>query len=67
MKGKVILIPFPYTDLTVAKLRPAMVIFEGRSDFVVAFITSKISDIQSDLDVLIMAEDPEFYKTGLKD
>ena len=31
-----------------------------------AFITSKISDIQSDLDVLIMAEDPEFYKTGLK-
>jgi mRNA interferase MazF len=27
MKGKVILIPFPYTDLTAAKLRPAMVIF----------------------------------------
>jgi mRNA interferase MazF len=28
MKGKIILIPVPYTDLTAAKLRPALVIDE---------------------------------------
>ena len=34
MKGKIVLIPFPYTDLTEAKLRPALVIFEGKRDLI---------------------------------
>ena len=28
MKGKIALVPFPFTDLTAAKLRPALVIRE---------------------------------------
>ncbi|HQE97305.1 MAG TPA: hypothetical protein PKY20_03815 [Methanothrix sp.] len=40
MKGKIILIPVPYTDLTAAKLRPVLVIFEGRQDLIVAAITT---------------------------
>jgi mRNA interferase MazF len=66
MKGKIVLIPFPYTDLTEAKLRPALVIFEGKRDLIVAYITSKMLNILPELDVLISLDNPEFYKTGLK-
>ena len=32
MKGKPVLVPFPFTDLTAANLRPALVIYEGEGD-----------------------------------
>ena len=32
MKGKIVLIPFPFTDFTTAKLGPALVLHEGKSD-----------------------------------
>ena len=66
MKGKIILIPVPYTDLTAAKLRPALVIFEGSRYLIVAAITSKMINVIPELDIFIGSEDPEFYKTGLK-
>ena len=66
MKGKIILIPVPYTDLTAAKLRPALVIFEGRRDLIVAAITTSIINAIPELDVFIHNKYPEFYKTGLK-
>ena len=66
MKGKIVLIPFPYTDLTAAKLRPALVIFEGKRDYIVAFITTKMLDVLPEVDVIISAENPEFFESGLK-
>ena len=66
MKGKIVLIPIPYTDLTAAKLRPALVIFEGRRDYVVAFITTKTLNVLPDQDVIISAKDPDFFESGLK-
>jgi mRNA interferase MazF len=66
MKGKIILIPVPYTDLTAAKLRPAMVIFEGKQDLIVAAITTTMFNILPEWDVVVSMKDPEFFKTGLK-
>lgn len=66
MKGKIILIPVPYTDLTAAKLRPAMVIFEGKQDLIVAAITTTMFNASPECDVYIGMEHPEFYQTGLK-
>jgi len=52
LKGKIVLIPFPFTNLTSAKLRPALVLFEGEQDVVVAFISSRVPDKPSLTDVM---------------
>ncbi|NMB85215.1 MAG: hypothetical protein A4E44_00305 [Methanosaeta sp. PtaB.Bin018] len=52
MKGKVILIPVPYTDQTAAKLRPVLVIFEGRRDLIVASITTTMFNMFPEWDIL---------------
>jgi mRNA interferase MazF len=43
-KGDVVLIKFPFTDLTGSKLRPALVLFESGDDVVVSFITSVLTE-----------------------
>lgn len=66
MKGKIVLVPFPFTDLTAAKLRPALVIYEGEKDVVLAFISSKIPFELSEVDVLITKNHSGFRNAGLK-
>ena len=63
MKGKIVLVPFPFTDLTAAKLRPALVIYEGEKDVVLAFLSSKVPSELSDADVLVTKNHTE---AGLK-
>ncbi len=41
-KGDIVLVPFPFTDLTNKKRRPAFVLLAGESDIVLAFITTKL-------------------------
>jgi mRNA interferase MazF len=40
-KGDIILIPFPFTNLSGRKLRPALVLAVSPADIIVAFITSQ--------------------------
>lgn len=42
-KGSIILITFPFTDLSGTKLRPAVILAEINSDVTVCFITSQKS------------------------
>ena len=41
-KGDIIVVPFPFTDLSGAKLRPSVVLIDSNQDIVVAFITSQL-------------------------
>jgi mRNA interferase MazF len=65
LKGKIVLIPFPFTDLTSTKLRPALVLYEGQQDVVVAFISSRITKTRP-IDVKIAEDHPEFKQSELK-
>lgn len=66
MKGKFVLLPFPFTDLTASKLRPALVIYEGERDVIVSFISSKVPSVPSRTGVIVEKSNPSFQVSGLK-
>ena len=66
LKGKVVLVYFPFTDLSGRKLRPAVVLYDNGRDVVVAFISSRVEKYKPDTDIMVRREHPEFVLTGLK-
>jgi len=69
MKYKVVLVPFPFDDLTATKVRPAVCLTDEIKPYdhlVLAFITSRTSTSASQTDFVIDKSDVDFAATGLK-
>lgn len=69
IKNKVVLVSFPFDDLTAAKVRPAVCLTEPigpHNHVVLAFITSRIFESPLPTDLTLRFEDPEFSATGLR-
>ena len=63
LKGDIILLPYPFTDLSTSKIRPAVVIssmHEKYNDLFVVPITSKVDDLISGEFII-----SEWKKSGL--
>ena len=67
-KGKIILTPFPFTDLSSTKVRPAVIVSDlvKGDDVVVVFVSSIKSKKIQKTDITLNSSDKTFHKTGLK-
>ena len=65
--ASIVLVPFPFTDLSSSKLRPAMIISDNNNeneDVILAFISTKISNDKHSIQ--LKSDSKEFLLTGLK-
>jgi len=68
IKNNIILVPFPFDDLSASKVRPAICLTSeiGKQNHVIiAFITSKIPDDQVESDLIIKKDSGNSSGTGL--
>ena len=69
MKNKIVLVPFPFDDLSATKARPAICLTDEVQPYghiILAFITSKVSASPSSTDLTIDSQTADFAQTGLK-
>ena len=65
--GTIVLLPFPFTDLSTAKVRPTLVISDvNKENVIVVFISSKIPKDVNQADFVISRNTNYFPKLGLK-
>ncbi len=68
-RGRVVLVPFPFDDLSSSKVRPALCLTDPVGPYrhvVLAFITSRVPDDPDETDLVIDPSTPEGKGTGLK-
>jgi len=68
-KYKIVLVPFPFDDLSSNKVRPALCLTEPIGEYrhvVLAFITSRIPDDVLESDLLFISDSKDFAESGLR-
>lgn len=68
MKGKVVLVPFPFDDLSTTKVRPAVCLTDAvgpHRHVIMAFISSRMPVDQLETDLILNSGDAYFAMTGL--
>ena len=68
-KGKVVLVPFPFDDLSAAKVRPAVCLTDPvgpHRHVILAFITSPIPADLMETDIVLDTSHSDFATTGLR-
>ncbi len=69
LKHKVVLVPFPFDDLSTNKVRPAVCLTDAigpHNHIILAFITSRVPDSSLDTDLVIDSAHADFDATGLR-
>lgn len=66
--GQIVLTPFPYTDLSGAKLRSVLMLRQSPhfDDWLVCMVSSRIEQAEADFDEVLRPADPDFTTSGLK-
>ncbi len=66
--GQLVLTPFPYTDLSGAKLRPVLMLRQSPrfDDWLVCMVSSRIEQAEAGFDEVLRPADPDFATSGLK-
>lgn len=66
--GQIVLTPFPYTDLTGAKLRPVLMLRQASrfDDWLVCMVSSQVQQAETSLDEILTPADSDFANSGLK-
>lgn len=68
-RGKVVLVPFPFDDLSTAKVRPAVCLTEPIGPFrhvILAFISSRMPTDLLETDLVLDRRQSDFATTGLR-
>jgi mRNA interferase MazF len=67
-RGDIVSAWFPFTDLSMQKHRPALVLNENtdRGDVILAFISTHMPSAPTPSSVMVESSDPDFQQTGLK-